>query len=68
MTSLTIGAAALAFGVGLLASAVGGAAGGVAVGGKALGNTLAGTMGGFFGPLAGAGGLIVGLFALALVR
>jgi len=68
MTSLSVEVAALAFVIGLAASVVGGALGGVIVGGKALGNQLAGTMGGFFGPLAGGGGLILGLIVLALMR
>ena len=53
--------------VGIVASVVGGAIGGVAVGGKHLGNELAAMMGGFFGPLAGIGGLVVGLAVLALI-
>jgi hypothetical protein len=68
VTGLSIEAAAAAFVLGLLASIVGGAFGGIAVGGRALGNQLAGTMGSFFGPLAGAGGLIIGLIVLALIR
>lgn len=68
MTSLSIEAAALAFIVGLAASVAGGALGGIMIGGKALGNQLAGMMGGFFGPLAGGGGLVLGLVVLALIR
>ncbi|MGD0719987.1 MAG: hypothetical protein ABR970_02945 [Roseiarcus sp.] len=68
MTGLSPGAALAAFVLGLAASVVGGALGGVAIGGKALGNQLAGAMGGFFGPLAGAGGLVVGLVVLAIIR
>jgi hypothetical protein len=68
MTGLSIGAAALAFVIGLGASVIGGALGGIVIGGKALGNQLAGAMGGFFGPLAGGGGMIVGLVVLALIR
>jgi hypothetical protein len=67
MATLSIGAAALAFVIGVLASSAGGAIGGVVVGGKALGNELAAMMGGFFGPLAGIGGLVIGFVLLAIL-
>lgn len=63
--SLVIGVIALA--IGILASIAGGALGGVLVGGKHLGNELAAMMGGFYGPLAGSGGIALGLIALKLV-
>ena len=66
MQHLSWAAALPALVIGIIASLVGGAAGGVLVGGKSLGNQLAATMGGFFGPLAGAGGLVIGLIAITL--
>lgn len=68
MTSSFVSAAALAFVVGFAASIVGGALGGIAIGGKSLGNQLAAMMGGFYGPLAGAPGLIIGLIVLSFLR
>jgi hypothetical protein len=64
---LSIISAAIALFVGMAASLAGGALGGVAVGGKALGNELAALMGAFYGPLAGATGIVIGLIVLALL-
>ena len=47
---------------------VGGAIGGVVVGGKAIGNEVAAMMGGFFGPLAGASGVLIGLILIAILH
>ncbi|MEZ5829686.1 MAG: hypothetical protein R3D05_00730 [Dongiaceae bacterium] len=55
-----------AFGLGIIGSIVGGALGGIVVGGKHIGNELAALMGGFYGPIAGIGGVIVGIVALQL--
>lgn len=51
---------------GTIASLGGGALTGLALGARDLGPNLAALMGAFFGPLAGASGLTLGLFALAL--
>jgi hypothetical protein len=53
--------------LGLVFGAVGGAIGGIIVGGKALGNELAAMMGAFFGPVASAPGVLIGLIVLALI-
>lgn len=53
--------------IGLVSGAVGGAIGGIIVGGKALGNELAALMGAFFGPVATAPGVLIGLIVLALL-
>ena len=53
--------------IGTAASVAGGALGGVLVGGRELGPYLAALMGAFFGPLAGVGGIALGLLALALL-
>ncbi|MFN0218603.1 MAG: hypothetical protein ACKVP4_07305 [Hyphomicrobium sp.] len=58
---------ALALALGVAASVGGGVIGGVLVGGKHIGNELAAMMGGFYGPLAGATGVLVGLVLLSLV-
>ena len=52
--------------VGVIASALGGAVGGVIVGGKSIGNEIAAMMGSFYGPLAGIGGVALGLAVLVL--
>lgn len=56
---------AMALALGVAASIFGGAVGGVMIGGKHLGNELAAMMGGFYGPLAGAGGVLLGLAVYA---
>ena len=53
--------------IGTAASVAGGALGGLLVGGRDLGPGLAATMGAIFGPLAGAGGIALGLIVLALL-
>ena len=67
IAGLSIAGAAVALIVGAMASIIGGALGGIAVGGKALGNELAALMGSFYGPLAGAAGVLIGLVVLGLV-
>lgn len=57
---------ALALALGIVASIAGGAIGGVVIGGKHLGNELAAMMGGFYGPMAGIGGVLLGLAVYAL--
>lgn len=44
----------------------GGVIGGVVVGGKTLGNELAALMGGFYGPLAGADGVLLAVIIVAI--
>jgi len=66
-TSLTPLALVLVLVAGALASVAGGAVGGMIVGGKALGNELAAMLGGFYGPLAGVGGIVIGLLVLAII-
>lgn len=67
MVSLTLLGALGALVIGIVASVAGGAAGGILTGGKALGNELAALMGGFYGPLAGIGGIVLGLVVVALI-
>lgn len=64
----TLGSGLLAAAIGIAASIVGGAIGGVVVGGKAIGNEVAAMMGGFFGPLAGASGVLIGLILIAILH
>ncbi len=45
----------------------GGAIGGILVGGEHLGKELAAMMGGFFGPIAAAPGVLLGLIALNFI-
>lgn len=52
--------------IGTAASLAGGALSGLVLGGKDLGVHLAALMGAFFGPLAGATGLAIGLLVLTL--
>jgi hypothetical protein len=56
----------LAVAVAILFSAAGGALGGIAVGGRVLGNELAAMMGSFYGPLAGVGGVLIGVVVAAI--
>jgi hypothetical protein len=67
MAGLSLVTTVIALAIGILASIAGGAVGGVLVGGKHLGNELAAMMGGCYGPLAGSGGVVLGLVALKLV-
>jgi hypothetical protein len=53
--------------IGTAASLAGGALVGLAIGGRHLGPQLAALMGAFFGPLAGATGLVIGLLVLSLL-
>jgi hypothetical protein len=53
--------------IGTAASIAGGALSGIFIGGKDLGPNLAALMGAFFGPLAGATGIALGLLVLALL-
>ena len=66
-TELTIVSGLLFLLIGLVSGAVGGAIGGIIVGGKALGNELAALMGAFFGPVASAPGVLIGLIVFALI-
>jgi hypothetical protein len=66
MTGLSLVDMMTAFAIGVFASIGGGALGGVLVGGKALGSELAAMMGAIYGPLAGSGGVALGLAALKL--
>jgi hypothetical protein len=65
---MSVPAAILAIVIALVASIGGGAIGGVAIAGKDLGRELAATMGGFYGPLAGVGGVFLGIIVVAIVR
>lgn len=60
-----IGTLIFAFLVGVAASVIGGMIGGMAVGGKHIGFELAAMMGAFYGPLAGIGGVLLGLVVAA---
>jgi len=53
--------------VAFVAGAIGGAIGGILVGGEHLGKELAAMMGGFFGPIAAAPGVLLGLIALNFI-
>ncbi len=53
--------------LGTAASLAGGALAGMTIGGRDLGPHLAALMGAFFGPLAGATGIAIGLLALAVL-
>lgn len=53
--------------IALLVGAIGGAIGGIVIGGKHMGNELAAMMGAFFGPIAAAPGVLVGLIVLAFI-
>lgn len=66
MSVPSITAAVLDIAVGLPASVAGGTLCGIAIGGKSLGNDLAALMGGVFGPMAGVGGLLLGLLVLQI--
>lgn len=57
-----------ALALGVIASVLGGAIGGVLVGGRQIGNEIAAMMGSFYGPLAGFGGVLLGLAVVALLR
>ncbi len=58
----------LALALGIAASIAGGAIGGVLVAGKEFGTELAAMMGGFYGPLAGIGGVFLGLAVYTFAR
>jgi hypothetical protein len=53
--------------IGMAASVAGGALSALAIASKDLGPQLAALMGAFFGPLAGASGVAVGLLVLTLI-
>lgn len=65
---MAFGELGLALAAGIAASIAGGALGGVIVGGKHLGNELAAMMGGFYGPMAGIGGVLLGLAVHSFAR
>ncbi len=66
--NLPIETAAFALVAGTLASFAGGAFGGVLIGGKALGLQLAAFMGSFYGVVAGAAGVALGLIVSSVMH
>lgn len=65
--NITILTAIIWYCVAFVIGAAGGAIGGIIVGGEHLGKELAAMMGGFFGPIAAAPGVLLGLIVLAFI-